>query len=113
MCSQTCKVRIGPVSKPYHLSILSFGPWNLDQLQDVKSSVVKKECMVPKQFAELRDCRIIIGKHQCWKLRQGSAYLGFVQLHGLLLILSNAFCLHPPMWRRASSSNFKDAIPIR
>ena len=86
MCSQTCKVRIGPISKPYHLSILSIGPWNLDQLQHIKSSVVKKECMVPKQFAEMRDCRIIIGKHLCWKLRQGSAYLGFVQLHDLLLI---------------------------
>ena len=86
MCSQTVKVGIGPIRKPYHLSILSFGPWNLDQLQHVKSSVVKKECMVPKQFAELRDCRIIIGKHPRWKLRQGSAYLGFVQLHGQLLV---------------------------
>jgi hypothetical protein len=44
--------------------------------------------MVPKQFAEMRDCRIIIGKHLCWKLRQGSVYLGFVQLHGQLLVFS-------------------------
>jgi hypothetical protein len=41
---------------------------------------------MPKQFAELRDCRMILGKHLRSKLSQGLAYLGFVQLHDLLLI---------------------------
>jgi len=74
---QLCKVSIAPFSKPYYLAILSFHPWNFEQLQYVESSGVEKESMMPKQFAELRDCGMILGKHLCSKLRQGPGYLDF------------------------------------
>jgi hypothetical protein len=75
---QSCEVRIAPFSKPYYFSVLSFHPWNLKQLQYVESPGIEKERMMPKQFAELRDCGMILGKHLCSKLRQGSGYLDFV-----------------------------------
>jgi len=86
MRGQLRKVRIAPISKAYHLSVLSFHSRNLEQLQHVESPGVEKEGMMPKHFAELRDCRMILGKHLCSELSQGLAYLGFVQLHDLLLI---------------------------
>jgi hypothetical protein len=75
MCSQLCKVSIPSFSKPYYLAVPSFHPWNLEQLQYMESPSVEKESMVPKQFAELRDCGMILSKHLCSKLRQGSEYL--------------------------------------
>ena len=53
-------------------------PRNFEQLQYVESAGVKKESMMPKQFAELRGCGMILGKHQCSELRQGPAYLDVV-----------------------------------
>jgi hypothetical protein len=78
VCSQLRKVRIAPISKTYYLSVLCFHPRNLEQLQHVEPSVVEKEGMMPKQFAELRDCGMILGKHLRSKLRQGLEYLGFI-----------------------------------
>jgi hypothetical protein len=77
MCGQLCKVRITPISKAYYLTVLSFHPGNFEHLQHVKSPGVEKESMMPKQFAEMRDGRMILGKHLCWKLRQDLVYLGF------------------------------------
>jgi len=77
MRSQHYKVSIAPFSKPYYLTVLSFHPWNFEQLQYVESPGVEKESMMPKQFAELRDCGMILGKHLCSKLRQGPGYLDF------------------------------------
>jgi hypothetical protein len=77
VCSQSCKAHIAPISKPYHLSFLNLHPRNFEQLQHVKSSVVEKESMTTKQFAELRDCEMILDKYQCWKLRQDFANLDF------------------------------------
>src|ERR1700741_392664 len=87
MRRQLREVRIAPISKAYHLSMLSFHSRDLEQLQHVESSGVEEKGMRPKQFAELRDRRMILGKDLCSKLSQGLAYLGFVQLHDLLLIL--------------------------
>jgi len=63
MRGQRRKVRIAPVGNAYHFSVLSFHSRNLEQLQHVESLGVEKEGMMPKQFAELRDSRVIIGKH--------------------------------------------------
>jgi len=52
VCSQSCKA--------HHLSFLNLHPRNFEQLQHVKSSVVEKESMTTKQFAELRDCEMIL-----------------------------------------------------
>ena len=62
------EVRIAPVGNPYHLSVLSLLSRNLQQLQHVKSSRIEKESMRPKQFAELLDCRMILGKYLCFEL---------------------------------------------
>ena len=78
VCSQLRKVRIAPISKAYYLSVLSFHSRNFEQLQHVESPGVEKEGMMPKQFAEFRDCRMILGKHLRSKLRQGLGYLGFI-----------------------------------
>src|SRR6516165_2249664 len=43
MRPQLCKVSIAPFSKPYYLAILSFHPWNFEQLQYVESPCVEKE----------------------------------------------------------------------
>jgi hypothetical protein len=51
--------------------------------------------MMSEQFAEIRNCRMMIGKHLGSKLIQGLAYLGFVQLHELLLIFGAAFAAGP------------------
>ena len=59
-------------------SVLRFHPRNFEQLQYVESPGVEKESMLSKQFAELRDCGMILSKHLCLKLRQGSGYLGIV-----------------------------------
>jgi hypothetical protein len=75
---QLCKVRIGPFSKPYYLSVLGFHPWYFEQLQYAESPGVEKESMMPKQFAELLDCGMILGKHLCSKLRQGPGYLDII-----------------------------------
>jgi addiction module HigA family antidote len=80
------KLLIAPISKAYDLSFLSFHSGNLEQLQNVESPGVEEESMMPKQFAELRDCRMILGKHLCSKLIEGLAYLRFVQFHDLFLI---------------------------
>src|SRR5262245_18022321 len=83
MCGKLRKVRIAPVSNAYHLSVLGFHSRNLEQLQDVEPPGVEKEGVMPKQFAELCDCRIILGKHLCSELRQRPAYLGLAQFHDL------------------------------
>jgi hypothetical protein len=81
MCGQLRKVRITPVGKAYHLSILSFHSRNLKQLQNVESPCVEEEGVMPKQFAELDHCRMILGKYLRSKLSQCLGYLDFVQLH--------------------------------
>src|ERR1700739_3159438 len=86
MRGQLRKVRIAPISKAYHLSVLSFHSRNLDQFQHVESFRIEEEGMMPKQFAELRNCRMVLGKHPRLKLIQGPIYLGLVQLHDLLLV---------------------------
>jgi hypothetical protein len=80
------KLLIAPISKAYDLSFLSFHSGNLEQFQNVESPGVEEESMMPKQFAELRDCRMILGKHLCSKLIECLAYLRFVQFHDLFLI---------------------------
>ena len=69
MRSQLCKTSIAPYSKPYYFAVPSFHPWNFDQFQYVESPGVEKESMMPKQFAELRGCGMILSKHLCSKLR--------------------------------------------
>src|ERR1700741_1721174 len=56
MRGQLRKVRIAPISKAYHLSVLSFHSRNLDQFQHVESAGVEEKGMMPEHFAELRDC---------------------------------------------------------
>lgn len=53
---------------------------NLDQLQHVEPPDVEKESVMPKRFAQLRGCRMIVGRNlcSCPELRQGPAYLGVV-----------------------------------
>ena len=60
VCSQLRKVRIAPISKAYYLSVLSFHPWNFEQLPYVESPGVEKESMMPKQLAKLRDCGMVL-----------------------------------------------------
>src|SRR5579859_650346 len=86
MRSQLREVCIAPIGKAYDLPILSFHSRNLEQFQNVQSPVVEKEGVLPEHLAELRDCRMILGKHLCSKLSQGLAYLCFVQLHHCSLI---------------------------
>jgi len=76
MRSQLRKVCIAPISNAYDLSVLSFHSWKFKQLQDVEAPGIEKESMMPKQFAELCDCRMVLGKHLCSKLSKGLAYLG-------------------------------------
>jgi hypothetical protein len=47
----------------------------------VEAPGIEKEGVMPKHLAELRDCRVVLGKHLCSKLSQGLAYLGLIQLH--------------------------------
>jgi hypothetical protein len=86
MRGQLRKVGIAPISKAYYLAVLSFHSRNLEQFQHVESFGVEKKGMMPEQFAELPDGRMVLGKHLRSKLIQDLAYLGFVQLHDLLLI---------------------------
>jgi len=81
MRSQLREVSIAPISKTHHLSILSLHSRNLKQFQNVQSSGIEKKGMLPKHLAELRDCRMVVGKHLRSKLSQGLAYLHLVQLH--------------------------------
>ena len=62
MRGQLRKVRIAPVGNAYHLSALGFHSRNLEQLQHVEPPGVEKEGVLSKEFAELRDCRMILSK---------------------------------------------------
>ena len=78
MRGQLRKVRIAPVGNAYHLSALGFHSRNLEQLQHVEPPGVEKEGVLSKEFAELRDCRMILSKDLCSELRQGPGYLDLV-----------------------------------
>jgi hypothetical protein len=81
MRGQLREVRTAPIGKAYHLSVLRFHSWNLKQLQHVETPCVEEKGVVPKKLAELRHCRMILGKDLGFKLSQSLAYLDFVQLH--------------------------------
>jgi len=81
VCGQFRKVCIAPIGKAYHLSVLSFHSGKLNQFQNVQSPAIEKEGMLPKHLAELRDRRMVLGKHLCSELSQSLAYLGLIQLH--------------------------------
>jgi hypothetical protein len=78
--SQLRKIGIAPFSKAYHLSVVSFPFRELKQFQKRGALGGEIEGMTPKQFAELRDCWMALGKHVLSKLSQGLSDLGFVQL---------------------------------
>ena len=71
------ETRIAPIRNPYHFSFLRFHSRNLQQLQYAQSLAIEKEGVGSEEFAELGDCRMILGKHLGRKLRQRPGYLGF------------------------------------
>jgi hypothetical protein len=75
--TQRCEVSVVPKSESYYLAVLSYHSRDLKQLQYVQSLNVEKKGVLPKQFAEMNDCGIILRKDLRFKLSQSPVYLSF------------------------------------
>jgi hypothetical protein len=71
MWSETGECRVAPVGKAYNFTALSFPFGRSGGLQDLETSVIEKERMVPKQVVQLGHRGVIIWKNLSIELIQG------------------------------------------